>query len=212
MPEDMPAADFRPTATWENLRLRARLMRRVRQFFDDREFLEVETPILSADTAIDRHVDPVPVTLDDSARRPGIPGRLWLQTSPEFGMKRLLAAGAKAIYQVTRVFRLGERGPLHNPEFTMVEWYRVGDGMQEGMRLLGELGECLLGRGAAETISYAEAFARHVGLDPHSASGAELASRARALKIPIPAGLAIEDRDAWLDLLVSERVQPNLGR
>jgi lysyl-tRNA synthetase class 2 len=211
MPDDPTPADFRPTAAWENLRLRAQLLRRVRQFFDAREFLEVETPILSADTAIDRHIDPVPVTLEDSALPPGIPGRLWLQTSPEFGMKRLLAAGAKAIYQVTRAFRLGERGPLHNPEFTMVEWYRVGDGMEDGMRLLGEVAECLLGRGAAETISYAEAFAWHVGLDPHSASGAELASRAQALKISVPASLGVEDRDAWLDLLVSERVQPNLG-
>jgi lysyl-tRNA synthetase class 2 len=212
MPDAPPPAGFLPTAPWENLRLRAQLLRRVRQFFDTRDFLEVETPILSADTAIDRHIDPMPVTLDDWARGPGMPGRLWLQTSPEFGMKRLLAAGAKAIYQVTRAFRQGERGPLHNPEFTMVEWYRVGDGMQEGMRLLSDLGECLLGRGAAEAVSYGEAFAWHVGLDPHTASGAELASRAQSLKISIPASLAAEDRDGWLDLLVSERVQPNLGR
>jgi lysyl-tRNA synthetase class 2 len=212
MPDAPPPADFLPAAPWENLRLRARLLQRVRQFFDTRDFLEVETPILSADTAIDRHIDPLPVALDDSLRGPGVPERLWLQTSPEFGMKRLLAAGAKAIYQVTRAFRQGERGPLHNPEFTMVEWYRVGDGMQEGMRLLSDLGECLLGRGAAEMVSYGEAFAWHVGLDPHTASAGELASRAQALRISAPASLAAEDRDGWLDLLVSERVQPNLGR
>jgi lysyl-tRNA synthetase class 2 len=204
-------ADFLPTAPWENLRLRAQLLRKVRQFFDAREFLEVETPILSADTVVDRHLDPFPVPLDDSPRAVPAPRRLWLQTSPEFGMKRLLVAGAKAIYQVTRAFRQGEQGPLHNPEFTMVEWYRVGDGMPEGMRLLGDLCDCLLGRGAAEMVAYGEAFARHAGIDPHTASAAELAGRVRALGVSAPASLANEDRDGWLDLLLAERVQPNLG-
>jgi len=203
-------ADFLPTASWENLRRRAELLRKVRRFFDSREFLEVETPILSADTVVDRHLDPFFVATDG----PGAcaaPRRFWLQTSPEFGMKRLLVAGAKAIYQVTRAFRQGEQGPLHNPEFTMVEWYRVGDGMPEGMRLLGDLCDGLLGRGPAETAAYGEAFARHVGLDPHTATTATLAARARELGIAAPASLAGEDRDGWLDLLLSERVQPKLG-
>jgi lysyl-tRNA synthetase class 2 len=112
---------------------------------------------------------------------------------------------------VTRAFRQDEQGPLHNPEFTMVEWYRVGDGMPEGMRLLGELCECLLGRGAAETVAYGEAFARHVGIDPHTASAAELAGRVRALGVSAPASLAYDDRDGWLDLLLAEKVQPKLG-
>jgi elongation factor P--(R)-beta-lysine ligase len=211
MPDVSPTPDFQPAASWENLRLRARLLRAVRQFFDGRGFLEVETPLLSADTVIDRHLDPFPVASGPGPQNSEALRPLWLQTSPEFGMKRLLAAGAQAIYQVTKAFRQGECGPLHNPEFTMVEWYRVGDAMQEGIRLLGELCESLLGRGPAETITYAEAFSWHVGLDPHAATAAELAARARSLNVSFPASLNAEDRDGWLDVLVAELVQPKLG-
>jgi len=211
MADALPQADFLPAASLETLRLRAQLLRRVREFFDGRGFLEVETPLLSADTVIDRHLDPFAVTLDGPSAPGAAPRQLWLQTSPEFGMKRLLAAGATAIYQLTRAFRQGERGPLHNCEFTLAEWYRVGDGLAEGMRLLGELAESLLGRGPAETVTYGEAFAWHVGVDPHTASAADLAARVRSLDIPSPASLGADDRDGWLDLLLSERVQPGLG-
>jgi lysyl-tRNA synthetase class 2 len=199
--------DFRPTASWEHLRLRAGLLQKVRWFFDQRGFLEVETPILSADTVVDRHLDPVGVSvpLGQETRR------LWLQTSPEFAMKRLLAAGGTALYQVARVFRANERGPLHNPEFTLVEWYRVGDDLNEGMRLLSDLGECLFERGPAERIAYAEAFERFVGLDPHAASAQDLATAACREGIPFPESLARDDRDGWLDVLLAERVQPQLG-
>ncbi|MEE9603458.1 MAG: amino acid--tRNA ligase-related protein, partial [Thermoguttaceae bacterium] len=125
------ALDFRPSASWDSLRLRAGLLRRLREFFHGHGFLEVETPLLCSETVVDRHIEPFEV---DCAGR-----KMWLQTSPEFAMKRLLAAGAKAIYQVTRSIRQGERGPLHNPEFTIVEWYRTADGMEEGMRFTGEL-------------------------------------------------------------------------
>jgi len=201
--------DFRPTASWENLRLRAGLLRRLREFFDRHDFCEVETPILSADTVVERHLDPFYTEVPGGAGEP--PRRLWLQTSPEFAMKRLLAAGARAIYQVTRVFRLGEQGPLHNPEFTMVEWYRAGDGMKEGMQLTSDLCEALLRRGPAERLGYAEAFRRHVGLDPHAADAEELASAAEGCGVVPPASLSMEDRDGWLDLLLAERVQPHLG-
>ena len=152
--------DFRLTASWPNLRLRAELLRRLREFFHVRGFLEVETPILSADTVVDRHLEPfcVDISGDNMANSPhpnplpegegtaaGHPRRMWLQTSPEFAMKRLLAAGGQAIYQVSRVFRREELGPWHNPEFTMVEWYRTGDGMSEGMQLTSDFCETLLG-------------------------------------------------------------------
>jgi lysyl-tRNA synthetase class 2 len=205
------SSDFGPTASVVNLRLRAELLRRLREFFEQRGFLEVETPVLSADVTVDRHLDPIGVVLADDPRRPDVGRQMWLQTSPEFGMKRLLAAGATAIYQVTRAFRSAEIGPLHNPEFTMVEWYRVGDRMTEGMLLLSDLCDALLERGSAERISYAEAFDRHMALDPHSATADDLRAAAARLEVAAPDSLG-DDRDGWLDLLLTERVQPHLGR
>jgi lysyl-tRNA synthetase class 2 len=202
---------FRPSADWKNLRLRAELLRRLRAFFDQRGFLEVETPILSSDTVVDRHLDPFAVLDGDGSPGSGAGRRLWLQTSPEFAMKRLLAAGGEAIYQVTRAFRQGEQGPLHNPEFTIVEWYRAGDGMPEGIQLLSELCEGLLAGGPAERISYREAFECHVEVDPHAAPTEALAQAARRRGVASPASLRRDDRDGWLDLLLVECVQPRLG-
>jgi lysyl-tRNA synthetase class 2 len=166
-----PARDFLPTADWPRLRLRSQLLERVRAFFSGRGFLEVETPILSHDVVVDRHLDPFSTILCADATRPDVGERLYLQTSPEFAMKRLLVAGGGAIYQITRAFRNGgERGRLHNPEFTIVEWYRVGDGLREGMRLLSDLAEALLARGPAECLTYRNAFEQHVGIEPHAAS------------------------------------------
>src|SRR5215210_4125392 len=99
--------DFLPTASLEMLWKRAELLARVRQFFVERGFLEVETPLLSHDTVVDRHLDPLSVTLFSDARQPERGSKLWLQTSPEFAMKRLLAAGATAIFQVCKAFRGG---------------------------------------------------------------------------------------------------------
>ena len=197
--------DFRPTASWENLRLRADLLRKTREFFHRHGLLEVETPLLSADTVVDRHLDPFGVTVESTGRQ------LWLQTSPEFCMKRMLADGARAIYQITRAFRQDELGPLHNPEFTIVEWYRVGDGPDEAMRLLADLCETLLDRGPVERISYAEAFGRHVGLDPHTADTRMLVRAAKQHAIRRPPSLSVDDRDGWLDLLLVELVEPHLG-
>lgn len=111
----MTNSDFRPTASLENLKKRADVIRDIRDFFDSRGFFHVETPILSHDTVVDRYLEPI------SLKKPKVTGtdskeaRLWLQTSPEFGMKRLLADGAEAIYQITRAFRAEEAGQRHNP-------------------------------------------------------------------------------------------------
>jgi lysyl-tRNA synthetase class 2 len=205
-------ADFRPTASWPVLQRRAELLRRTRAFFDNRGFIEVETPILSADVVVDRHLDPFGTLLCDDPRRPEVGRRLWLQTSPEFHLKRLLAAGGEAIYQVTRAFRNGERGSRHNPEFTIVEWYRKGDDYAAGMKQLSDLCDALLGRGAAVGITYAEAFRRFAGVDPHRDSIGRLAEAARHANLSIPDSMSADDRDAWLDLLLVECVEPNLGR
>jgi elongation factor P--(R)-beta-lysine ligase len=204
--------DFLPTASWANLRLRCELLARTRAFFAARGFLEVETPLLSADVVVDRHLDPLSVVLPHDPRHPEIGRRLWLQTSPEFGMKRLMAAGGEAIYQITRAFRAGEAGQRHNPEFTIVEWYRRGDSMADGMQLLSDLAEVLLELGAAELLSYAEAFEKHAGLDPHRATAAEFAELARDRRISISESLLHADRDGWLNLLLTHLVEPHLGQ
>jgi elongation factor P--(R)-beta-lysine ligase len=205
-------SDFLPTASWPNLRLRAELLARTRAFFQDRAFLEVETPLLSADVVVDRHIDPLSVILPHDPRKPAEGRTLWLQTSPEFAMKRLMAAGGEAVYQITRAFRGGESGRLHNPEFTIVEWYRRGDSMEDGMQLTADLCESLLNLGPAERVSYAQAFETHVGIDPHRTTAAELAEVARAQGLAFSDSLAAGDRDAWLNLLLAELVQPHLGQ
>ncbi len=202
----MNREDFGPTADWVALRLRADLLRRVRAFFDGRGFLEVETPLLSADTVVDRHLDPFPVQVDATGGR-----TYWLQTSPEFAMKRLLAAGAEAIYQITKAFRQEELGSLHNPEFTMVEWYRTGDGLTEGIDLLDELAQATLGRGSARRLTYPEAFLEHAGIDPLAAPLLVLHEAASRTGVP-PASLRHDDRDGWLDWILVEQVQPRLGQ
>ncbi|MHB0956593.1 MAG: EF-P lysine aminoacylase EpmA [Pirellulaceae bacterium] len=204
--------DFGPTACWDNLRRRAALLGQVRRFFDGHGFLEVDTPLLSRDTVVDQHLEPLPVRLIEDPRCPEQGTILWLQTSPEFCMKRLLSAGATAIYQVTRAFRGAERGPLHNPEFTMLEWYRVGDDMHAGMQLLDELTQALLDRGPAERLSYADAFLRALNIHPGRSSVAELADAAHQHGLQADASWPAEDRDAWLDWLLVTCVEPTLGR
>jgi elongation factor P--(R)-beta-lysine ligase len=191
--------------------LRARLLRQVRAFFDARGFLEVETPILSSDVVVDRHLDPMETRLVDHPRAEAQGRRLFLQTSPEFAMKRLMAAGAEAIYQVAHVFRQGETGRLHNPEFTMLEWYRRGDALAEGMQLLSDVGEVLLGRGPCERVTYREAFERHAGIDPFAAEVDHLRRTLGERGITPPASFTDQDRDAWLDLVLVELVEPHLG-
>lgn len=210
---NLTPVDFRPTAGWSNLRARAELLRGLREFFDSRGFLEVETPILSADTVVDRHLDPFCVPMaGDSSPLPLAPSPChWLQTSPEFAMKRMVADGAGRIYQVARVFRLDEIGPLHNPEFTLIEWYQPGEGLDAGMQLTSDLCGALLKRGEADRISYGEAFDRYVGVEPHCADGRTLADVVKKLGIEAPASLSLDDRDGWLDLLMVERIQPHLG-
>ena len=215
-----PSADFSPTATWSRLRLRAELLKRLRSFFDIRDFLEVETPILSSEVVVERHIDPLRVPpqsrttstseadSETSSRPVG-----WLQSSPEAHMKRLLCSGAPAIYQIFKSFRAGERGPLHNPEFTLVEWYRPGDSMHDGMQLLSDLAEELLDRERAERITYREAFVRCADMDPFATemTSSVLADIAEKNGLALPVGLG-EERDAWLDLIRSRLIEPKLGR
>jgi lysyl-tRNA synthetase class 2 len=202
--------DFRPTASLENLARRAALLRTVRQFFDQRGFIEVTTPLLSRDTVVDRHLEPFRVRLFPDPRKPAVGPTWYLQTSPEFHMKRLVAAGATAIYQITQAFRGGEIGPQHNIEFTMLEWYRVGDDMRAGIDLLAEFIESVAGSGPSERISYQEAFGRHLGIDPFVATTEALRQVAQAGTTAGPGDRA--SRDDLLEWLVADRITPVLGK
>jgi lysyl-tRNA synthetase class 2 len=194
--------DWRPTANRAALVARAALLARARAFLTARGALEVETPALSAAAATDLHLASLGVATPDGPR--------FLHTSPEYPMKRLLAAGVGDCFQFTRVFRAGEAGGRHNPEFTMLEWYRVGWDHQRLMREVGELLAELLGPRAARLVvlSYAEAFRAHAGFDPHRASDAELRVAATA----VGASAASLDRDACLDVIASHAVYPRLGQ
>ena len=210
-PAHQDRADFRAAAGWRELQQRARIRRKIRQFFDDLDFVEVETPVLSADSVVDRHIDPLSVTLFDDPQIPTAGRQLWLQSSPEFGMKRLLASGAKRIYQFSHAFRGGEVGRLHNPEFTIVEWYRVGDGYEQGMDLLSNLSQAIIPEGEPGRLSYADAFQQFVGPNPHYASVDDLRDAARSMKKSCPFDACEGTLDDWQHWLWAECVEPQLG-
>ena len=201
------SGDFRPTANWNALRARAALLKKLRTFFDDSGFLEVTTPVLSADTVIDLHLDPLQVTKFSDPLQPDVGPTWFLQTSPEFHMKRLLAAGAEAIYQIGPAFRGAESGPIHNIEFTMIEWYRVGDDMAEGMQFLSEIACLIFETEMPGRVSYAEAFQRHVGLNPHTAATEELKSAGVSDRPAIHG----DTRTEATNFLWSHFVEPKLG-
>ena len=200
------SSDWRPSAAFDVLRLRAALYARIRAFFAARGVLEVETPVLSLAGNTDPNI--ASFSLEFSGRTDGAPRTRWLRTSPEFALKRLLAAGLGDCYELGRVFRDGEAGGRHNPEFTMLEWYRVGWDHQrlveEVAALVGEA-LALVGRSATlERTSYRELYRRHLDLDPFEAPIAQLQAALGDVRID-PEGLG---RDDWLDLLLTHRIQP----
>ncbi len=204
------ADDFLPTATIEMLRQRAEVVRSIRSFFDQRNFFEVETPTISHDIVVDRYLHPVGVTKSDlTGRADDSDQRLWLQTSPEFGMKRLVAAGAVAIYQICKAYRRDEIGRIHNPEFTMLEWYRAGDDLVTGMDLLAELVETILDTPKTVRLSYREAFKKFADIDPFESSIESLQNTVRTASVKVE--LEGESRDDCLNVILSEVVEPNLG-
>lgn len=219
---------FLPTASLENLRCRAELLRRLRSFFDRQGLIEVQVPVLSADTIVDRYVEPLCVTDTSLPETPYGNHDYFLQTSPEFAMKRLLAAGLDGLYQIGPVFRKGDRGKDHNVEFTMLEWYRAGDDYRRGMEFLDRMV-----REVAEPLSFfarksprlSELFSRPIpvrsyrslfrdfsGLDPHRATCKQLRETAQKLEVAYPESFLETDSDTepWLDLLFSETIQPRL--
>jgi elongation factor P--(R)-beta-lysine ligase len=194
---------WRPTAPWTNLARRAAILRTVRAFFEARGVLEVETPYLSAATVPDLHLASL---VTHPAAALGAPR--FLQTSPEFAMKRLLAAGSGPIYQLARAFRDDERGRRHNPEFTLLEWYRPGFDHHQLMDEMDALLTVVLGTPPAERLSYRDLFLRELGVDPLSADAPELARAAAAAGVEPPPDL---DLDGLLQLLQGAVLEPRLG-
>jgi lysyl-tRNA synthetase class 2 len=197
-----------PTATRERLAQRAALLATVRQFFESRSVLEVDTPVLVNAAVTDVNLRPVELTLGDR--------RLFLQTSPEYAMKRLLAAGLGDVYQLCKVVRGDERSRLHNPEFTMLEWYRVGLDMASLIGEVAALLDALVIRtgGTARPlrrVSYREVFQATLQIDPLEAPTASL------VQIAVAHGLTRDNltnlsRDEVLDFLMGVVIGPTLGR
>ena len=200
-------SDWRPSASLDTLRLRARLLAQTRAFFHARDVWEVDTPTLSQAAAPDPHIHSFAVCVADKIPR-------YLHTSPEFPMKRLLAAGSGSIYQICKVFREGEVGRRHNPEFTLLEWYRTGFDHHALMNELDLLVRELVGGRLllqdSQFFSYAEALQRFADLDLEKADVEALQACTRRHRLDAPA--LGDDRDAWLDLLMSHVVEPALPR
>ena len=205
-PESASVSGSRAEGVRNALALRADLYTLIRRFFADRNVLEVETPILSQAGNTEPNIESF-TTAFAGHRDAGSPER-WLRTSPEFALKRLLADGVGDCYELGRVFRNGEAGRRHNPEFTMLEWYRVG---WDHRRLADETADLAAAAmacvGIATTrasLTYRELFQQTLGLDPLAATADALAAPLADQRIDA-AGL---DRDDWLDLLMTHRIQP----
>jgi lysyl-tRNA synthetase class 2 len=204
--------DWRPGADLETLKLRAKLLARVRAFFADRDVLEVDTPILSRVGTTDPAIESFASGYQGPGSAAVLP--LYLQSSPEFCMKRLLAAGSGAIYQLSHVFRNGESGGRHNPEFMLLEWYRPGFSpyalMDEVDALLKHV---LLGFGEyqpARRITYQHWFLEETGLDPWSDRLDAFHAFAQEHLASVPDGLPADKIDPWLHLLLTHWLEPRL--
>jgi elongation factor P--(R)-beta-lysine ligase len=200
-----------PVASFEMLQARSQLLAAIRSFFQRLGVMEVDTPTCSSRAA----TDPMLESFATSYTGPGAAhGReLFLHTSPEFPMKRLLAAGSGPIYQLCKVFRNGEAGRQHNPEFTLLEWYRPGFDHHQLMSEVAELINSLLPSPLpVEQLSYGELFQRHLGFDPHQCRLQDLQTHAVNAGVPGAGTMELGDKDGWLDLLLTHCIEPQLGK
>jgi lysyl-tRNA synthetase class 2 len=191
------------TAPMKNLRARARLLQLIRNFFAQREVFEVETPLFYPFTASDPHIGSFSLNLHAKQK-------VYLQTSPEFAMKRLLASGSGSIFQICKAFRAEERGRFHQPEFTMLEWYRVGFDHHQLMDEMDALLQFILQSKTAERFTYAELFNKYFNIDPHRCAVDELVQCAQKHQILVNPHFS-DDKDQWLHLLMAHGIEPYLG-
>ncbi|WKD22859.1 elongation factor P--(R)-beta-lysine ligase [Pseudoalteromonas sp. KG3] len=205
----MSADLWMPSAEIATLQQRASIVRTIREFFYAREVMEVDTPSLSAASVTDVHLASFNTSFVGPGHAKGLP--LYLQTSPEFAMKRLLAAGSGAIFQLCKAFRNEEAGIHHNPEFTMLEWYRPGFDEFALMDEIDELMQLVLNVPAAQRLTYQQAFQQALGLDPLTATLAQLQQLAIEQGF---ADIAAHEthRDTLLQLLFCMKVEPTIGQ
>lgn len=205
-----PKTAWQPTTSMALLGLRARLLAQIRQFFAARGVLEVETPLLAHATVTDPHLHSFQTryVLDNPQQQQ----TLYLQTSPEFAMKRLLAAGSGPIYQISKAFRnQGESGRYHNPEFSLLEWYRPGFNHQHLMDEVEGLLKTLLDCGSAQRIRYAEIFQRYLSIDPHQATLEDLQQIISYHELGTE-NLNLTQRSDYLNFLMAHIIEPQLPK
>lgn len=203
---------WQPTLTWEYAQKRAEILQRIRQFFNERNVVEVETPALSQGTVTDVHLDAITCRynfLSDSSTEQST--NLYLQTSPEFHMKRLLASGYGCIFQIAKAFRHEEAGRFHNPEFTLLEWYRLDFDHFMLMKEVAELFKTVLNCNEPTQITYQNIFIELLDLDPLTASRVQLLSLIEAHD-RLSDWLTVEqDNDILLQFIFSELIEPHIG-
>lgn len=194
--------NWQPAASHEILKARAALLASIRNFFSSRNILEVETPLLCSRGVTDPALEPLIVSAGEA-----LPHPRYLQTSPEYAMKRLLAAGSGPIYQICKAFRDGEVGSRHNPEFSMLEWYQPGFDHHQLMAEVADLVCHCMGAQSVRYFSYRELFVNCLNIDPFTAPLSKLESLARS---EIDVGFSSRERDVWLDLIMSHLIEPRL--
>jgi elongation factor P--(R)-beta-lysine ligase len=199
---------WQPSAPASNLRLRAEILKKIRLFFEERDVLEVETPLLCHATATDPQLASFITELSLSESHSET---LYLQTSPEFAMKRLLAAGSGSIYQICKAFRNGETGRKHNPEFTLLEWYRLNFNHVDLMNEVDQFLCHLLPVESADRISYRALFNSFFSINPHTSPVAELKGIVKSHHLENNFDASNADRDFWLDFLLTHVIEPELG-
>ena len=187
------------------LRDRARMLATARSFFKERVVFEVDCPAITLGASIDAHIDLIPATYAHQEIR-------YLHSSPEYGMKRLLAEGMGDIYQLSHVYRDGEFGQKHNPEFMMAEWYRLGISFQQMIEETFAFAKLFLGNLPSSTISYREAFQRYAGFDYLKMNEVQLLNFLKESEIEPYPEIIEEGKDALLNLILGTLIEPQLGK
>lgn len=203
MPKKAASPNF--TSKVARLQDRAFMFKAARDFFDQRGVLEVDCPILSMQASVDAHIDLISALYRGKEK-------CYMHSSPEFGMKRLLAEGIGDIYQLSHVFRDGEWSTKHNPEFTMAEWYRLGFSLEQMIEETVDFIRLFLGNLPYHIVSYRDIFLQKTGIDYVTASEKELFDYIQRQKIPFYSAILDEGKDALLNLILGSQIESHLGQ